>query len=144
MTEFERRWAFRPAYDHTDDPNKGWGTMKAYAALVGPGGAITLTIKTGWALPESQTRMKALGFEASDPSIWKGEGAAVGIHHKTDPGHALGDPEPCDYFDGDCYFDISYLAAEDVFERFIREGEDGLWASLAEWYEEQIEQAVPA
>ena len=43
--------------------------------------------------------------------------------------------ESCKYLDGKpCYYDGSGLAAEKVYETLLREGSDGVWKKLEEYY----------
>ncbi len=110
--------------------------MEMYATLIGPAGAVSLTIVTGWSLPESHERMRDQGFERRDPDIWKGEGASIGYHSRTKR-FDFQDPDECDLLGGEnCYWDVSFLDAETVFAIFVREGEEGLWRELEQRYDQ--------
>jgi hypothetical protein len=44
--------------------------------------------------------------------------------------------DDCDILGGKCYYDGSGLNAEPVYELLLREGSDGVWKSLGEYYNE--------
>ena len=54
--------------------------------------------------------------------------------------------ESCDVLEDGWYYDGSSLNAEPVYQRLLREGNDGVWAELegyyAEMFKERVEEAV--
>lgn len=140
--DFERRINFIPAY-HKVDEGKGVGSARMYVALVGDLGAISWELYTDWMLPETVAWWKETGRDRfltpGDPTA-----GAVWAHYAI-PRHEddINDgPHDCDLLpDGKCwgYLACSYLAGDEVYLPLVREGEDGLWSRLRQFYAEWVE-----
>ena len=150
--DFERIVEFVRAYDRKAE---GYGIhgVDLRMVLKGPKGATQFALSTGWYLPET------IGCE---PSQWGGVGhdygdklARFGLNHPmpTDLGYHSPTPQyegqtsmgPCDYLDGaECYYDGSGLNAARPFEALLREGGEGVWKVLFDYYFDLFESQVPA
>jgi hypothetical protein len=59
----------------------------------------------------------------------------LGFHCSFDPGWST-EMDDCDVLPGGkCWYDGSSLNADPVFDRLCREGLDGLWAELEDYYD---------
>ena len=112
-----------PAYDKRNkDPRKNYGIhgCDMLWILKGRRGAVEFLVYTGW-------QLKHVGD--TEPS-----GAYVGYHSPTQrhEGQACND---CTLVEGGkCYSDRGYLYAAEVFDILRREGSDGVWRELEEFY----------
>ncbi len=126
--DFERQITFRAAYDKRDpDPTKNYGihSVEIRFLLKGPKGATQFLFYTGWFLPE--VRKPGLSNDYPMP-------VDLGYYSLT-PQYENDQPFDCDLFpSGKCYYDGSSLNAEPVFERLLREGHEGVWAELEDFY----------
>lgn len=128
------------------NPSKDYGiggvTFRFYVR--GPLGAVDWDLSTGWYLPETHELHEQLGYDRSAPS-----GGAVTLHAATPRWDGHEPRSDCHTGINPCYGDVSYLAGDDVLGRLIKEGHDGVWAALGEWYfelpasPEQHEQEQP-
>jgi hypothetical protein len=158
--EFQRLVEFSPAYDHGREG--GCHGVELRMVLKGPEGAVQFLLFTNWMLPETREKWGPLpsdhpcvrpmpvdlGYHSPKP-MYEGQEPMRHIYkfpkfptnfetwEGGEPG-VYGDPVICPYLDGDvpCYYDGSGLNAEPVFERLLREGSDGVWAVLEEYYEQ--------
>jgi hypothetical protein len=134
-----------PAWDKRDkDPakNYGIGGCQMFWAVKGKDGAITLSISTGWYLPQNRTDtsgsmigiIKAetmpidLGIHSRKPLDWMSDDDDMYIMHdcpytSDDKGKGA-----------DCYYDGSGLQAQKYFELLIEKGSDELFKALEERY----------
>jgi hypothetical protein len=149
----ERRIEFYPSYDKRDpDPSKNYGVhgvdIRFY--VIGDKGAVQYAMSTGWLVPSALD----LPDESLDWNNW---------HRYSDMLHIklgrLGYPMPNDlgyhskvprYEDqprlecqvleqGYCYYDGSSLNAYAVYDKLIREGHEGVFLYLEEYYKELFE-----
>lgn len=117
----ERAVVFRPGY-RTDRRTFGRHGMEVLWLLRGPNGVTQFVMFTGWD-PGEQEKM-----------VYPPSGADLGYHSRiqqyADQPRA---PGPCGYLDDvSCYYDGSGLAASDLLERFLIEGESVIWEALGE------------
>jgi hypothetical protein len=134
VSELERRVTFNAAWDRRDpDPKKNYGihTVELRMLLVGPKGATQFVLYTGWHWIDSPNvrdlypMPSDLGYHSSTPQ-WEGQ-----------------EPFDCDVLpEGRCYYDGSGLNAQRVYERLLREGSDGVWAELENYYRELFEETA--
>ena len=120
---------FKPAFDKRNaDPSKNYGIhcMDMHMVLIGPLGAISFCIYTGWYLPDSITGH-------NDGTLSQGACICYHAHHAQ-----YEEQKPscnmCEYIGVPCYSDCSYLATNKLFEQFVAEGEDIVWQTLEQWY----------
>jgi hypothetical protein len=153
-----RKIIFTPAWDKTDpDPSKNCGVhgMELIFTLSGPEGGVTFTIYTNWMLPHVQAKHDELlpGYiKAGDD--WLSERPKthnmMHLFHKPQPAtityHSKkptydgqkSTQNDCKITGGPCYCDGSGLAAQELFTKFVAEGEDAVWRELTEWYTDKL------
>lgn len=151
--DLERRLVFEPGH-HGNPKAKNrpgdlnhWGVaaMRMRFLLVGPHGATQFLLGTGWYLPETYRwwldsgRMPPGRFGGPlnelDPRHGPAMPADLG-YHAYEPRYEDQSSYECDVLANTerCYYDGSGLNAEPVFDRLLREGEDGVWAELWDYY----------
>lgn len=122
--DFEHVVYFDPAYDHRDQKGGGVGSVELSMGLVGSKGAVTFTVLTDWVLPGSPTLPRPIP-------------ASLAYHSYTSRAEGQIANSACRWLHGQpCYFDLSASAAERVFDILVREGSDGVWRYLEEFYRE--------
>lgn len=149
---FERRVEFRAAFDKRDpDPTKDYGIhgVEIRFLLIGPRGATQFVLYTNWQLPhvtkETMAQTILRRFDEIDLKVRFLPLPADFGYHAYEPqydGHTRMDT--CDVLtiaEGGCYYDGSSLAADDVYQRLLREGDAGVWAALEEAYAERFASA---
>lgn len=136
----ERKITFAPAYDRRDpDPRKSCGThgVEICFYLIGKHGAVQFVLYTNWHLPHVTKEQLARSNGADSEQIgWRflPDPANLGYHSRTKTEYGYHN-ETCDILDGaECWYDESGLAANDVFDRLLREGDAGVWAELEDYY----------
>ena len=131
---FERIVDIEPVFDKRDpDPSRNYGICACRMRMVlkGPNGAVQFLLFTGWYLPQNVD-------ETFANSLCKPIPADLG-YHSYKPMYDEHEPidEHCKYLNGQkCYYEGSGLAAEKVFDILLKEGSDGVWKYLEEYYEE--------
>lgn len=127
------KWA--PAWDRRNsDSGKNYGVhgVELLFAVKGERGAAGFTIYTNWHLPHVVAEFRANGAKYLQPLP-----ADVGYHALT-PQYEGQQERPCGLTaTGKCYYDGSGLAAYDLFDKFVTEGEEAVWQELERWYEER-------
>ena len=133
----ERIVEWEPAYDKRhSDPNKDYGVhgMNLRFVLKGPRGAVQFLLFTNWYLPQNRHN----AFEKVSAHILGPLPADVGYHAlvpQYDGQEAI--EQSCPYLDGaPCYYDGSGLAAQELFDRFVAEGEGAVWSVLEASYKD--------
>ncbi len=135
--EFTKIIEWTPAYDRRHlDPEKNYGIhgMNLRFILSGPKGATQFLIYTNWMLLENRKRWD----EQVDAYLCQPMPADVGYHAYTPQydGQELISPS-CECLDGKpCYYDGSGMNAEALFDEFVANGEDAVWAWLKEKYDD--------
>lgn len=144
--EFERRVAFEPGYNYlheTGPKRRGQTGMRIRFSLIGDQGAAQFLMSTMWTPlgeVDANVRIKepvhcdhgdSFGGLIRPPS-----GSCVGLHSRKPFAYETeAAPGKCDLWNGDCYYDASFCASDDVLLDFIQEGDEAVWRHLAEWYE---------
>jgi len=135
---FEKVVIFEPAYDKRNpDPSKNYGIhgVNMRFVLKGELGSIHFCVFTNWHLPEVTEEYKYKPTWGND--WWKPTPADISYHSKTRLNEWDHEHENCTWLDGEtCYTDGSSLYAEKPFEALIREGSEGLWKFLENYYNE--------
>ena len=141
---FERIVTMHPAFDkRSADPGKNFGIhgVELRMVLKGPLGATQFLLYTNWHLPHvrDELEQRLLSEPASAVALRchaRPTPADLGYHWST-PRYADQEARDCDLLaGGKCYYDGSGLSAEPVFERLLREGSDGVWKELEDFYRE--------
>lgn len=123
----KREITFRPAFDRRhEDPKKNYGIhgVDMLWILEGKLGAVQFLVYTGWQLPhikDSEPMAADLGYHSPKPRY---------------EGHTPMSGECKHVKGGKCYYDGSGLNADRVLEILRREGSDGVWRELEEYYTE--------
>ena len=167
---FERIVEFEPAFDKRDsDPTKDYGIHGVTLRMVlkGPEGAVQFVLYTNWQLPHVTAEMKEAGDKPD--VLYRPLPADLGYHSPKpmyEGQHPIGSmdyslkgwdmkdlstiPEakptgaftPCEYLDGKpCYYDGSGLNAERIFHVLLKEGSNGVWRELEEYYKQTFMEA---
>lgn len=132
----ERIIQFTPAFDkRSDDPDKnfGIGSMLLKFILKGKFGATQFVIMTNWHLVHVIEQI---------PDLQKINGSYplpmdVGYHSYVPISKYQENPVSfsCEYLDGQpCYYDGSSMAAENLYKKFIAEGDKVVWEYLEKYY----------
>lgn len=151
--EFEFRTIIgRPAYEKRhDDParNYGIGGLALHFALIGPEGAVSLEVLTGWFLPHVRERLRretdhAPHFASGNPARCAFEptaGPMCSHDHRRRHNHYAAEPDDCDLLPGGkCWGDHGYLAGDQLLEALIAGGEPGLRDAMRGWYDAMIDE----
>lgn len=145
MTEqFKRQVTFTPAFDkRSKNPRRNYGIhgVEMRFHLIGDHGATQFVIYTNWQLPEVTKELDARPVDRQYPHLaCHPLPADVGYHRATPryEGQTQSD-SPCEFLGGQrCYYDGSGLMAQELFEKFTREGEEAVWRELEEVYRRSV------
>ena len=141
--KFEKIITFSPAWDQSDpDPSKNHGLhgVDLRFVLKGETGATQFLLYTNWHLPHIRERFRfrrdTHDFMCRPFPVDKGYHSYVPLHEGQTK------MDKCDILDGcgGCYYNGSGLQAENVFERLVREGHEGVWKDLEELYHELFDE----
>ena len=156
-----------PAFDRRDpDPSKNYGIHGCDLRMILKGelGAVQFVLSTNWMLPsvreESLANPKSISYKEHYPFTFVQEPMPVDIgYHSPTPLYedqlpigqrpkydddfnqigVTGEPSPCEYLDGKpCYYDGSSLGSIPIWELLLKEGSDGVWKYLEEYYVERF------
>lgn len=139
----ERLIEMSPAWDRRDpDPRKDYGIhgVDMRFVLKGEKGATQFLLYTGWILPETIGVSDIMNYPDQLKRHYEGRGysplmpADLGYHSLT-PMYESQSSYDCEYVEGGkCYYDGSSLNAYGVFESLLREGSEGVWRELEDYY----------
>lgn len=138
-----------PAWDKRDpDPRKNYGIhgVDLVFILKGDKGAVQFGLSTGWLLPETiglsgDTHETLYNYNR----MLHAAGRSADLYpmpydlgyHSPKPMYEGQPSLDCDLVpEGRCYYDGSGLNAYNAFAVMLREGGDGLWKYLEEYYKE--------
>jgi hypothetical protein len=150
--EFTRRLDINAAWDKRDpDPSKNCGVhgVEFRWYLIGQDGAVQFVLYTNWQLPDVAEGMvcepKGTRGGIFSDFAWcpnKPLPADLGYHSPV-PMYKGQQRRTCEILpQGYCFYDGSVLAADRVFTVLREAGEEGLWATLEQYYVETFEQEV--
>lgn len=147
---FERKFSMRGAYDLTrpkTSNNYGIHHMEMYFAVVGPKGAISITVSPKWYLPQnaqSSFEMYTKGYpwdpieELMLPDI-----TDVGIHSEAplDPESEYDNERNCHLtHSGKCHYDGTSLWGNEGWRLgFLHGGSNWLYRKMEDYYMERFE-----
>lgn len=143
----EKIVTFSPAFDKRDpNPSKNYGIhgVDLRMVLKGDKGAVQFVLYTNWHLPHVQEELnqKVIGQDKIYISaILNPQPADLGYHSPAPryEGQSICS-QSCEYLDGKpCYYDGSGLNAEKIYEVLLKEGSDGVWKELENYYKELFE-----
>lgn len=132
-----------PAYDKRNiDPSKSYGIhgVELRMVLKGNKGAVQFVLYTNWQLPhvtkEQDQKILNRRLDLIDLKVTYHPLPADLGYHSLKPHYE--DQKPmadCPYLNGKpCYYDGSGLAAEHVYEILLKEGSEGVWKYLEDYY----------
>jgi len=138
--ELTRKVSFSPAFDRRDpNPKKNYGIhgVNINFSVVGPAGGVTYTIYTNWQLPhvQAETDAKELFSGSCRYMFHKPLSAGLNGHWKVPRYEGQSSIANCKITGGDCYCGGTSLT-EDLFNRFVAEGDSAIWQTLEERYED--------
>jgi hypothetical protein len=145
MTDFETRIEFLPGYDYRTgapvvDPNRGAHGMEIRFSLIGPLGAISWKLQTGWMERPLVGHLHPYSGRRDKPGIdgalleYSPSAGAVSSHvHEQREDYWLG-PNECDVIGGECYGDTGYTIGDRVLIALMKDGHAGVWRELEDIY----------
>lgn len=138
-----REITIEPAFDRRHaNPAKNYGIhgCNLRFLLKGPLGAVQFVLYTNWQLPHVTEEQLARSYVDDDIGLrvtFLPLPADLGYHSPTARyANQRVQSDDCPVIGGPCYYDGSGLNAEPVYERLLREGSDGVWKALEEYYAE--------
>ena len=139
----EKIVSFSAAFDKRDpDPKKDYGIHGVDIKFIykGDKGATQFVLYTNWQLPHV-TEEQRKNMSRDKYFLFEPLPADLGYHSPTPQYEGQESlTEECEYLDGKpCYYDGSGLQAVRVYKRLLEEGEDGVWAELADVYKHRFE-----
>lgn len=146
--EFSRRVVFQAAYDkRSKDPRKDYGVGQVYIhfSLVGPVGAISVVISTGWYLPHVARKQVRSNIEWMQkwghPLDRVGQ---YGVHfHYPNPQYEDHSQSDCDLLPGGKCYGNGRFADDSYLNILLAEGDDAVWKKLEEEYREEFPGLTP-
>lgn len=133
MQTFERRVEVRPSYCLIrPEPRRNYGVCACHIefAVIGPKGAVEISFSTDWWTTPALNHLSQFPARKTRQP----EGRYIGQHAKS-PTHQDQSPtHDCAFTGGVCYFDCSYLYADEWVEGFVNGGTKWLWPKLEEYY----------
>lgn len=144
----EKLIKFYPAFDKRNpEPGKNYGIhgVDLRMILKGDKGVVQFVLYTNWMLPhvtkemDRRTLKEAREGTLNDISLWctyHPQPADLGYHSPVPMYEGQNVcSESCEYLDGKpCYYDGSGLNAESIYEVLLKEGSDGVWRELKDFY----------
>lgn len=103
--------------------------------MKGKKGAVTFGIFTNWQLAHVQAEMEDILPLGDFPLFHKPMPADLGYHSYKPTYKGQKPAGKCDWLNRKlCYYDGSILNAKPIFETLLKEGSDGVWRKLEEYY----------
>lgn len=136
---------FRPAFDKRDpNPAKNYGIhgVDLVMFVCGAEGAVQFVLYTNWQLPHvTKEQDAAKPHTTSTHLLCHPMPADLGYHAKS-PRYKDQEPltESCEFTGGRCFYAGSGLNAERIYEVLLREGDEGVWRELEEYYQQTFNQ----
>lgn len=147
--DFTREIKILPAYDYRDEPGdqRGAGGVRMIFVLLGPLGAISASLNTGWVARPllrpwnrggNNERAGRPGVDRTLVDIYP-SGDYVGAHSPVCREGFDVFADECDWLPGGfCHVSGSYLAAKNVLEILVTGGSDAVWEHLSALHQEWI------
>lgn len=118
------------ARDPSPSKDYGVGGVVFRFYVRGPFGAVDWDLHTDWYLPEVHDEWRRQGLGNS-----RGPSAGAVTLHQAHQRWLSQEPQmECHTGIKPCYGDVSFLGGDVIYERLLREGHDGVWGALGEWY----------
>lgn len=130
MNDGTHRIEFTPGYNHRDRKGGGVHGMEIRFLLVAERGAVQFVMNTGWVPGEKMSPSLAGYFPT---------GYDLGYHWPVKQ-YAEQYESACDVLpQGSCFTDGSMSNADPIVERFVCDGEDGVWDELDAYYRRLVD-----
>ena len=146
MSEFTREVIFYPAFDKRNpDPHKNYGIhgVDLRFILKKDNMAVQFIVYTNWHLPHvSKENINRLNSPQDIELFWMPIPADLGYHSPYPMYDGQSIHKGCEYIGQDCYYDGSSLMADDVFKILLKEGSDGVWRRLEEYWNSRFSKEV--
>ena len=148
MSELVRLVEWTPAFDKRHaDPSKNYGIhgMEVKFVLKGPSAATQFVIYTNWHLAHVQKQSDSRGEDAKYLHLSCHPLPADVGYHSLVPVYEgqTAITESCPYLNGKpCYYDGSSLQAEELYWRFVAEGDAVVWKELESRYNDIVARAT--
>jgi len=140
VEKFIREITIEPAFDRRNtDSEKNYGVHGCNLRFVLKGslGAVQFLLMTNWHLPHvtKEFLQKPVNDLIEIAVRFLPMPADLGYHSPKPMYKGQKSMGPCKYLNGKpCYYDGSGLNAEPVFELMLKEGSEGVWKKLEEYY----------
>ncbi len=134
----EKLITLSPAWNKTDPNSKknyGIHGVELRMVLKGLLGAVQFVLFTNWYLPEDQIKQRKY-MSPDKYYLYEPMPADKGYHSpkKRYEGQTICQKK-CEYLDGKpCYYDGSGLNAEPLYDILLKEGSEGVWKNLEQFY----------
>lgn len=128
---------FDPAYDERNNPKGNYGIhgVSLRMILKGDKGAVQFVLYTDWHLPHVQDELIKKAANGNTKMIFKPIPADLGYHSYKPMYENQYKTENCQYLDGhECYYGGSGLNAYRIYDILLKEGSEGVWRELEEYY----------
>lgn len=134
---FEQIVKIGPASDNRHKPGGGIGSCTMYMVFKGIRGAVSLAVSTAWFLPcTREWKEVCIARDGGDVSGWEPRGMCVSYCSPLKL-HDWQEARPnCDWIGCDCYGDVGYIMADEVFPLLLEKGSDAVFEWLKNYYHE--------
>ena len=144
MNKFEKEIVLSPAYDKRHkNPEKNYGIrdVKLRFYLKKNNRAIQFIVSTGWQLPHITDEMLNKYTSPDEIRLFFCPTSYDLGYHSPVPMYDGQEPisDDCEITGGDCYYDGSTLAAENIYKILLYHGSDGVWKELERVWRDKFE-----
>jgi hypothetical protein len=144
MNKFEREIVLVPAYDKRHkDPKKNYGIhgVELRFYLKKDNRAIQFVLNTNWQLPSVTNEMLNKYPSPKEVELLFCPVPYDLGYHSPVPMYDGQEPisDNCEITGGDCYYDGSTLAAENIYKILLYHGSDGVWKELERVWRDKFE-----
>lgn len=136
----ERIVEFSPAYDERNNTKGNYGIhgVDLRMMLKGDKGVVQFVLYTNWHLSHVQDELIE-GLVGKDETyigtVTKPMPADLGYHSHKPMYEDQFKTENCEYLDGhECYYGGSSMGAYEIYNVLLKEGSEGVWRELEQYY----------
>lgn len=132
-----REIQWQPGYDYRNNPEKrqfGCHGMNIRWLLIGPLGAVQFLIYSSWLPSWVESGPWGNTIDTHDDRVFGPMGADLG-HHWSTPTYEDEGCQKCDILPGgECFYDGSGMAADDLLGVLLTEGHEAVWCRMESEY----------